>query len=289
MITKSDEELILKADDMLDWLCYKPYKYTISGDKLYEELEKLGILENYRRWDEYLKKEGFKFTHPTAENMKNGLLIYYYDTDLAVKGDHSYDGVRIWAYLTAEKVLFLYDSSNINYYIYDEPDELKKIERFMERYHDFINFNPPTQTIEMRAIGSNVYFLCEKTEDHYIRISDFARLATMLDMEMNKKHPFSTVREFEQSEQAALIKTMTEEPYYRMAFRKYSDECILETAIGCSYSKSKNDALLRLGGLLDSLIPENERLREPLTIAYKTLKEMEYDEFIRLQDEVFDI
>ena len=289
MITKSDEELILKAEDMLDWLCFKTEKYTISGDKLDQELKKLGMLENYRRWDEYLKKEGFHFTHPTIENMQNRLLIYYYDLELTVKGDHSYDGVRIWAYLTAEKVLFLYDSSNINYYIYDEPDELKKIERFMAKHHDYINFNPPAQTIEMRAIGSNVYFLCEKTEDHYIRISDFARLATMLDMEMNKKHPFSTVREFEQSEQAALIKTMTEEPYYRMAFRKYSDECILETAIGCSYSKSKDDALLRLSGLLDSLIPENEHLREPLTIAYKTLKEMEYDEFIRLQDEIFDI
>lgn len=290
MITAKDVEIIRESVGMLDCLNFTPGKYSIPMLELADRLAEVGMLENYKKWDVYLQKQGFKFSYPTAANIRIGALIYEYTTDLSVTGEHAYDCVVIYAYVTAEKVLFAYDSSNLNYYDPSYPIDIEaRVKKFCDKNSDYINFYPPMQKIEPVLIDADYYFIAEAAEERIFRMDDFARLAITLDREMNKRYPFNNLREYEIKETEFLARTLTEEPFFHPGFLTYSDECFLKTLIGTSFHEKREDSLERAKEILYSLTESNKNLVEYVVSAVCELETMSDTEYSDMKDKIFDI
>ncbi len=290
MITKKDLKIIEEKESMLDIITFEPSSYTIPMDKLEGELEKFGMLDMYKKWDEFLRENHFRFAHPIIADLRDGALTYVRETDLSVKGDHSQDCVVLYAYLTAEKVLFLYDSSILNYYHVDYEDDLDgKLNAFYKKKFDYINYYPPTQKIEIHKIGGNYYFIAESSDMLYFRFDDFARLAITLDIEMNKRHPFCDVREYEERERKYLARALSGEGFHHYGFEHYSDGCVQGMIVGSSYTQTREECLERAKAVLHSLNSENESLRDGAVEAVCRLETMTDEEFSAYKEEVFDV
>ena len=290
MINENDVQLIADKENFFDILSFEPNKYTISGDELNRKLEEYGMLHMYKNWDPYLKEQGYKFAFPHEWDLKRGFLLYQYDTELSVTGDHSQDVVTMYAFLRADKILFVYDSSNLNYFYpgYEE-DVPAKLAAFYKKHYDFINFYDGTHKIEIHHSGGNVYFISEESEMVYYRFDDFARLAILLDREMNKRYPFNTVRDYEEREKHFLEKALSEPLFFHPAFQKDCDECVLEMLVGCSYTEAREACTERAKELLYSLNEENKIFVEPLAQAVCKLEEMSDQEYLELKDKLFDL
>ena len=291
MITEKDIEIIKYNEGMLDILAYKPGKYSVPDDKLEEELMNTGMLDMYNKWDKFLRENGFKFTYPLPINLRKGSIIYVKETDLSVTGDHSQDCVILYAYLTAEKVMFVYDSSKLNYHYSPHGfDDDAGLRRFYEKNYDYINYYPDTHKIEIVKIEGVTYFVSEESEMVYYRFDDFARLAIILDYEMNKRFPFHTRSEYELAEQEYLKRTLTDEAgFVHPGFGEFSSSCILGTIVGTSYSATREDSLARAKEILYSLSENNEELKEYIVEAVCKLETMSDEEYGVLRDKVFDI
>ena len=290
MLTEKDIEIISEQDDLFETLTFTHNKYTIPDDELEGKLEEYGMLKMYKKWDSYLTENGYTLALPYEWNLKHGAIIYRNDTDLSVTGDHSQDVVTMFAYLCADKVLFVYDSSNLNYFYpgYEE-DVPAKLDAFYKKHYDFINYYAGTHKIEIRHINGNVYFISEESDMVYYRFDDFARLAILLDREMNKRYPFNTVRDYEKRERYFLEKALSEPLFFHPAFQKDCDECIFEMIVGCSYMEDPQDCTERARSIMYSLNENNKNLIEPLADAVCKLETMSEEEYLELKDKIFDL
>ena len=290
MITEKDIEIIKEAEGWLDMICFTPNKYTIPDDQLEEKLAAYGMLESFKRWDGELKKNGYMIAPPMEADLKHGYITYQKDTELSVTGDHSQDVVSLLAYLTAYKLMIIYDSSNLNYFHPGYPvDTEALVMRFYEKNYHFINFCSEAQKIEVQFIDGNVYFICDANEKAYFAFDDFARLAVLLDKEMNKRYPFHTPREYEEKEKNYLAQSLTSELFVHPGFQKYNDECIPEIIIGCSYFESREECLLRAKNLMLSLNESNKDIAQGVVDAICKLETMSDEEYYRLKDKIFDV
>lgn len=290
MITPKDTDIIRECAGLLDCLSFAPGKYTIPILDLADKLDEVGMLKNYKKWDVYLQKQGFKFSYPTMANMRIGALIYECTTDLSVVGEHSHDCVIIYAYVTAEKVLFVYDSSNLNYYDPCYPIDIEaRVKKFCDKHSDYINIYAPTQRIESVVIDGIYYFVAESGEELIFRMDDFARLAIILDIEMNKRYPFNNLLEYEEKETEFLARTLTEEPFFHPGFLTYSDECFFKTLLGTSYHEKRESSIERAKEMLYSLTESNKNLVEYIVSAICELETMNDEDYMDLKDKIFDI
>ncbi len=290
MITEKDIRIIEEYEDIHDILDFTPGKYSVPPDKLEDELEKAGMLKMYKKWDKYLKNCGFRFAYPMPMNLRTGALIYYLETNLSVEGDHSQDCVVMYAYLTAEKVLFLYDSTKINHYYTDYPIDLDaKLQKFYDKNYDYINFYPPNHKIEIKNVGYTTYFISEQCDSLYFRFDDFARLAISLDREMHKRYPFLELHEYELFENAYLNRTLSGDEYVHPAFEQMSFESILYSFIGSSFAETREECLNRAKGELYKLTEKNSELMQYIVDAVCKLEVMSDDEFRNIKYKVFDI
>ena len=290
MITEKDIRIIQEYEDMHDILDFKPGKYSVPPEKLDEELEKVGMLKMYKKWDKHLKDYGFRFAYPMPVNLRTGALIYYLETELSVEGDHSQDCVVMYAYLTAEKVLFLYDSTKLNHYYTDYPIDLEaKLQKFYDKKFDYINFYPLNHKIEIKNIGYTTYFISEQCDMNYFRFDDFARLAISLDIEMQKRYPFLELHEYELFENAYLNRTLTGDGYIHPGFSQFSFECILGSFVGSSFKETREECLERAKGELYKLTEKNGELMQYLVDAVCKLEIMSDEEFRDMKYKVFDI
>ena len=290
MITEKDMQIIAEQDNNFESLSFEPNKYTIPKDQLEDKLSEYGMLAMYKKWNTYLLENGYRLACPYEWDLKRGAIIYQYDSELSVTGDHSQDVVTIFAYLRPDKVLFVYDSSNLNYFYpgYEE-DVPAVLDAFYKKHYDFINYYPPTHKIEIKHANDHPYFISEESDMVYYRFDDFARLAILLDREMNKRYPFNSVRDYEKREQHFLKKTLSEPLFFHPALQKDSDECMLEMIVGCSYAEAREDCTERARSILYSLTESNQDLVEPTAEAICKLETMTDEEYIELKDKIFNL
>ena len=290
MITEQDIKMIAEKENFFDILSFEPNKYTIPEGELDGKLEQYGMLRMYKKWDPYLREQGYRFAYPMEVDLKRGFIVYQYDSELSVTGDHSQDVVTMFAFLRADKILFVYESSNLNYFYpgYDE-DLPAKLEAFYKKHYDFINYYADTHKIEIIHEGGNVYFISEEGEMVYYRFDDFARLAILLDREMNKRYPFNTIRDYEKREIYFLDKALTEPLFFHPGHQKDCDECVLEMLVGCSYAETREACTERARSILYSLTESNQDLVEPTAEAICKLETMTDEEYIELKDKIFNL
>ncbi|MBQ3015443.1 MAG: hypothetical protein IJD79_01540 [Clostridia bacterium] len=290
MITKNDLKLVERLEPLLDELSYEPDEDgTIPTDELDAKLAERGMLENYKKWDAFLLKNGFAFTYPTEQNLKLGALIYEKTTELAVDGAYGREVVIFRAYLTAKKVIFSYHSSKVSSHCLTHYRGEEKLRAYYEKKFYFINFYPELQKIEIHNIEDEIYFLTDGIGHLAFREADFARLATLLDYELNRRYPFCTVRDYETAEQEALLRTMTERIFMHFGFGEFGEDCILKTLIGCHYDEPRAACIERAKQLYDSLNEENGHLGRFLTGAISELEGMSDDDYYRKKDIFFDV
>lgn len=290
MITEKDVKIVAEKENFFDILFFEPHKYSIPEDELDEKLEQYGLLNMYKKWDSYLIENGYRFAYPMEVDLKHGFLIYQLDTELSVTGDHSQDVVTMFAFLMTDKILFVYDSSNLNYFYpgYEE-DIPAKLNAFYKKHYDFINYYADTHKIEIWHTNGNVYFISEESDMVYYRFDDFARLAILLDREMNKRYPFNSIRDYEQREKHFLEKALNEPLFFHPTFQKDCDECVFEMLVGCSYMETKEECTERAKAALYSLSESNKNLVEPLAEAVCKLELMSDEEYLNIKDKIFDV
>ncbi len=290
MITKDDLNLVGRLEPLLDELSYEPdAEGTVPTDKLHTKLAEQGMLENYEKWDKFLLTNGFSFAYPTEQNIKLGALIYEKSTDLAVDGAYGREVVIFRAYLTAKKVIFSYNSSKVSSHCLTHYRGEEKLREYYERKFYFINFHPVLQQIEIHNIEDEIYFLSEGIGHLAFREADFARLATLLDFELNRRYPFCTVRDYEAAEQEALLRTMTERIFMHFGFGEFGEDCILKTLISCYYDEQREACLTRAKLLFNSLDEDNRYLGRFLTLAINELEGMSDEDYYRKKNIFFDI
>ena len=75
MITEQDIKMIAEKEGFFDILSFEPNKYTIPEDELDGKLEQYGMLRMYKKWDPYLREQGYRFAYPMNFVLSAGIHV----------------------------------------------------------------------------------------------------------------------------------------------------------------------------------------------------------------------
>ena len=293
MLDQNELDFLEKMENVLYDLPREHSKYTVKPEEMPKMLEECGLTENYNRWDKYLKEVGFKATISDISNRINKVLVYKYEIDLSVRGDHWYDAFTVYAFLKSDCVYFVYENGNISNNLYrtlgSDENIAKTISRYIHEKQRYFIFRGPPMDIEVVSAGGLIYFVTKETDNVFVSMDVYTRLAVILDFEMHKRYPFTDPFDYERIEEKMLERTLTEEPFFHEGFEKYSDECIMKTIIGCSVKGSRADAIDRAKKIRSTLPESASILRSYLDEGIEKLSLESDEEFEKEKVDIFNM